>query len=423
MSDSVDKLGEYGEKVAGEFGKRVGQIIGVYSAPEIGMLEAIAGYKYKFVCKCGHTWGTNDANADETPLYAHKILAERFSKSDKNNEESLDQFLKEIDALLNNYEDLGCHVTKGMILSYHNKHNPYCVLRELLYFKDIETHDVFSMNVLMDRYKHMCKDYEDGFLKIPKEQRKVIVLVSDYVSIPESFKVLRMSKIPNGLKILGQISENTLYVIHPLKDDTYIPYDEYNIELFREQLYEYRYIMECLGAKKFSIKDSHITNNETTEAERLKVGGGGEYENYSAKGKYESTNNSEQYSRLYYELSQSGRFEFIPSKPPYIPDNVVWYNHKCEWRQNCESRLEGRMVEFHQKISTKSNIGLTKQNSKKIAGEFNAMIAKVNGEYESDNSFSINEDKEHAWEISVEFFPMTEYQKATSIHKWWNFRK
>ncbi len=423
MSDSVDKLGEYGKKVAGEFGKRVGQIIGVYSAPELGMLEAIAGYKYKFVCKCGHTWGTNDDNAIESSLYAcmHKILAERFSKSDKNNEESLDQFLKEIDALLNNYEDLGCHVTKGMILSYHNKHNPYCVLRELLYFKDIETHDVFSMNVLMDRYKHMCKDYEDGFLKIPKEQRKVIVLVSDYVTIPESFKVLRMSKIPNGLKILGQISENTLYVIHPLKDNTYIPYDEYAIELFREQLYEYRYIMECLGAKTFTVRDLHIDNKETDKAERFKLGVGGEYDGKSAEVSYENDHKSKQYGKLYNELSQAIRCAL--SKAPYIPTNLVWYNHKYEWQQNCESRLEGRMVEIHQQVSSKSNIGLTNQNSKKIEGEFNAMMAKVNGEYESDNCLSIKEEKEHIWEIFVEFFPMTEYQEETSKRKWWKIWK
>lgn len=418
----IDKLGGYGKEVAGKFGEKVGQIIGAASAPQIGAWEAIVGYKYQFVCKCGNTWGTNDDNADETLLYAHKQLAERFYKSDKTNEESLGQFLKEIDALLNEFEDLGCHVTKGLILSYSSKHTSYCALRELIHFKDIESHGYFPKEYLMGRYGKMCEDYEKGFLEIPKEQRKYLVLVSDYVAIPDTFKVLKTSNRPNGLKILGNnILENTLYVIHPLKDNTYIPYDEYAIELFREQLYEYRYIMECLGAKTFTVRDLHIDNKETDKAERFKLGVGGEYDGKSAEVSYENDHKSKQYGKLYNELSQAIRCAL--SKAPYIPTNLVWYNHKYEWQQNCESRLEGRMVEIHQQVSSKSNIGLTNQNSKKIEGEFNAMMAKVNGEYESDNCLSIKEEKEHIWEIFVEFFPMTEYQEETSKRKWWKIWK
>lgn len=459
LSAHKDDLGEYGEEVAGKFGKIVGQIIGIASSPHIGLLEAVGGYKYEFTCECGCTWGTDDDTADETSLYEHERyvqqLVERLFKLDINNEkewkkylselenardnkdntaktqsiicdttaalcflssldledneELLNRSLKEIDRSLSLFDDIGCRVTRGLILSYHNKHTSYCALRELIHYKNIESHYYFSMEFVVDTYNDICEDYENSFLKIPKEQRKYLVLVSDYVAIPETFKVLRTSNIPNGLKILGDnILEYTLYVIHPLKDDTYIPYDEYTIELFREQLYEYRYIIECLGAKNFTVRDLHIDNKETDKAERFKLGVGGEYEGKSAEGGYENDHKSKQYGKLYNEMSQAIRCAL--SKAPYIPNDLVWYNHKYEWRQNCESRLEGRIVEFYQQISNKSNIGLTKQNSKKIEGEFNAMIAKVNGEYESDNSFSIKEDKEHVWEISVEFFPMTEYQ-------------
>lgn len=464
----IDDLGEYGEEVAGKIGKRVGQIIGLASSAQRGVLEAIVGYKYQFACECGCTWGTDDDNADETSFYAHeryvKQLAERFFKLDfdnekerktyfselenawdsedntaitqyiisdttaalcllssldlKDNEELLNHSLKKIDISLSLYDNIGSHVTRGLILSYHNKYTSYCALRELIHYKDIDSHHYFSMEFVVDTYNDTCEDYENSFLKIPKEQRKYLVLVSDYIAIPETFKVLRTSNIPNGLKILGDnILENTLYVIHPLKDNTYIPYDEYAIELFREQLYEYRYIMECLGAKTFTVRDLHIDNKETDKSERFKLSAGGEYDGKSAKGGYETDQKSKQYGKLYNEMSQAIRC--ILSKAPYIPNELVWYDHKPGWRQNCESRLEGRMVEIHQQISNKSNIGLTKQNSKKIVGEFNAMMAKVNGEYESDNCLSIKEEKEHIWEIFVEFFPMTEYQEETSKRKWW----
>ena len=255
----------------------------------------------------------------------------------------------------------------------------------------------------------MCEGYEEHFLEIPKEQRKYLVLVSDYVTVPDNFKVLRISNLPESIKFIGNnILENTMYVIHPLKDDTYIPYDEYSIELFREQLFEYRYIMECLGAKRFSMRDICINNAESSQSNRIKVGGGGEYKGYSAQGGYESSSNSEEYRKLHNELSQEIHCEL--SNKPYIPEDILWYHHHDEWIRNCNSRLQGRILSLNQRMSNRLSTGLTTSSAKKIEGEFNAMIVKLNANYESDTQFAIKEDAERVWEISVEFYPMSEYE-------------
>ena len=47
----------------------------------------------------------------------------------------------------------------------------------------------------------------------------------------------------------------------------------------------------------------------------------------------------------------------------------------------------------------------------------NIIIAKINGNYETDNKLSIKEDKEHTWEVAVEFYPLGKYQRK----KWWKF--
>lgn len=459
----VEDCGEIGERYIGKLGKRIGQAVGAYSSASRGIIEAVNGYKYQFQCECGHSWGTDNEEDDETAYYEHECnvdeLCGKFSEVDVENnderleyfnelqeawdneyntaitqsmicdataalfvfasmdledkEEYLEQALTEVNTSLKLFDDENTHITKGLIFAASNNYSYYDSLRELIYCKGKESHPYFSIKSVCRTYNEMCEGYEECFLEIPKEQRKYLVLVDDYVAFPDSFKVLRTAKIPDNLKFLGDnIIKNTLYVIHPLKEDTYIPVNDYAIDLFREQLYEYREIMECLGAKSFTIKDVHSSNSENSKNTAYKVGGGGEYKGYSAKGSYDSKEKTENYKQLYNELSQEVKCEL--SKRPYIPENTLWYQHKSDWQRNCDSRLAERMLVFKQNVTNRISTGITKQDSKMIEGEFNAMIVKLNGNYESDTRFSIKEDAEHTWEISVEFYPMSEYNKPVN---------
>ncbi len=460
---NVNEMGEVGEKYLGKLGKRAGQLVGGYTSMYRGLNDALFGYKYQFECQCGHCWGTDDEEEDETEYYEHECyvseLCDKLLEVDpdddnewkscfdelqeardseyntaitqslicdatatlfifgslriEDNEKFLEHALTEINTSLKLFDDENSHITRGVIFALSNNYSYYSALRELIYSKEKESHPYISMEFIQDKYNEMCEGYEKNFLEIPKEQRKYLALVDDYNVITDNFLVLRSSGIPNNLKFLGDnILENTLYVIHPLKDDTYIPIDDYAIELFREQLLEYRYIMECLGAKSFSIKDLHSNNTENSQDSRYKVGVGGEYQGYSARGSYESSEKTEQYRRLYNELSQEIRCEL--SEKPYIPEDTLWYKHKSDWHRNCDSRIAGRMLVFKQNVSNRISSGLTKQEAMKIEGEFNATIFKINGEYENENKFTIKEDHEHIWEIIVEFYPMGEYNKTES---------
>lgn len=467
---NISDISNVGEKLGDmiglrKFGKALGTVVGVYTSPNRVFVDTIEGDKYKFECdKCGHCWGTDNDEEDETEYFEHECYVEElineyseidvddqkatdyldklFAASDSEyntditismihdtlaalfleksysldddtkKEEGLALALNAINKSLSLFDDANSHITKGFILAESNKYSYYSALKELLYSREIESHTYFTIDSINKTYKNICEGYEEHFLEIPKEERKFLVLVSDYVAFPDNFHVLRLSSLPESLKFAGNnISENTLYVLHPLKDDTYIPYNEYSIELFREQLYEYRYIMECLGAKHFSIADIHSNNTESSQNNRFKVGGGGEYKGYAAQGGYESSSSCEEYSKLYNELSQEIHCEL--SNEPYIPEDTLWYHHNVEWKRNCDSRLQGRMLTFKQRVSNKLNTGLTKANSKNIEAELNAMIAKINGNYGSDTKFSIKEDAEHTWEISVEFYPMSDYNQRS----------
>ena len=469
FSRQVEDCGEIGEGLLGKIGKRIGEAIGLYSSAHRAGYDMIFGYKYQFQCECGHTWGTDNTDSDETEYYEQEChiaeLVEKYSEVnlDKNDEcEEFEEALQEaresdfnspttlavicdisaafhfqrairtenseqephIEQALNEInislelcnDDPDSHITKGMILSICDNTSNYDILKEIVYCREIKEHKYFNTKLINMFYEKVCENYERDFLEINQAERKYLVLVSNYVAIPDSFKVLKMSNLPENIKFLGSgILENTLYVLHPLKEDTYIPCDKYSIELFREQLQEYRYIMECLGAKSLKVTDLHTDNNEIARNEKIRITGGGEYKGISANAGYDTSSISEQYKYIYNELSQEIHCEL--SNKPYIPEDVIWYHHFIDWKRNCESRMAGRILVFRQKMSNKHSTGLTAQNSKKIEGEFNSMIAKINGNYETDNKLSIKEDKEHTWEVAVEFYPLGKYQRK----KWWKF--
>ena len=465
LGRQINDWGEIGETLAGKFGKRICQFFGAYTSPTRAVYDALFENKYQFACEhCGHCWGTDNEEDDETAYYEHECnvteLCEKFSDVNKtdgdewreylnelqeawdsefntaitqsmicdataalyvcgsmdldDNEELLELALTEINKSLKLFDDENSHITKGVILALlNNNKSPksYDALKELIYLKEKETHPYFALDGIHLIYDKELKWYEERFLEIPKEQRKYLVLVDDYVTIPDSFKVLRLSGVPSNLKFLGDnILENTLYVVHPLKDDTYIPYNEYSIELFRDKVEEYRHIMECLGAKSFVIKDIVNEGVESSQKNKLDVTAGVKYKDIGVKGAYEKNDNSEQYHKLYDELSKEIVCEL--TKLPYIPNDVLWYNRTPAWQRDCESRMNGRLLMLKQRVSNTLNSGLTKSNSQKIKAEFDSMLVKLEGEFEKDDFFSVIEERSHTWEITVEFYPMSRYGKG-----------
>ena len=97
---------------------------------------------------------------------------------------------------------------------------------------------------------------------------------------------------------------------------------------------------------------------------------------------------------------------------PYIPNDLLWYNHTPAWQRDCESRMNGRLLILKQRVSNTSSSGLTKSDSKKIKAEFDSMLVKIEGEFEKDDFFSVIEERAHTWEITVEFYPMSRYGKG-----------
>lgn len=463
--DYADTLGEFGDEHLGNLGKLAGKICGTYTGTAKGLFNALVGDKYQFTCpRCGCNWSTNDDIGDETNAYDHwryrrqkcsewqsitisknpsqvnayiKLLSSELNENDVDDETSAiihdtlavvhymqnnkQEALNQINQSLELYDDDNSRALKGVILGGgRNSFDSYKALRELIHYRQTEYESpYFTKDDFRTKFEDTQSSYVSHFLEIPQQQRRFVYLVSGNLDdkltqLPDELYVLPIGFLPTEMHFEGAPTEQTLYVCHPYKPNLYIPYDRYELELFRDELKEFCWVMECLGAKKIDFIDAQSETSHLNSQEENNIHGEG---GYKGKGSGKLDYNSEYSNELdenTKELLKDGKtFDLSPYTLPYIPKDVVWYQHKQEWQRNCTSRFEGRLREYDFTISTVSSETLSESKRQKLETEINVMLVELSAGAEHKESMQLKKTEAHSTKCHVEFYPLSDYEKVT----------
>lgn len=473
-SEVGGELGELFGKTGKKIGETLGKATAIYNPLNYlkAGAEAVLGDKYMFCCSnCGNEWSADNEDEDQTEEYEAWILEQEWKKgiyellentvtlvnenqSQKQNhikalqsalsseylEESNGLKCSIYDALAYSYlvfsddrrsalefihkslelypEDSVSLSIKGMIRPETDSPlDSYETMKYLIKYKDIDTESAYSHFTIPqfeERFNKTANTYVTRFLDIPQNSRKFLVIDDQFSILPDSFIVLPQNHIPQNICFpSGHPQLHQLYVVHPYKSDEYIPYTDYQLSLFRDELREFSWIMECLGAKSISFKESQTEEKNTEKQRSANTGGGASYGGYAAQGSYERGGASSEYLKLTSELLESKEYDITPYTLPYIPKDIVWYQHRPEWHRNCESRKVGRLLKASFKLST-SNISATSaQERKKIEADLQILLFKANGNHEQEEKVSLRSEENHTWAVDVEFYPLSEYHDKT----------
>lgn len=421
------------------------------------------GDKYVFHCKkCGAEWSTDSDANDETDKYLEEqrclsllstpatLIHAPQQEQDKFINELLmiadsieDEFNKELlyKALAYSYlqfkndpqrareaidkalelraEDDASYAIKGMTYPVCDKAwNNYQTMKYLVKYKDVanstpaSTH--FTKAQFEDRFAELETHYVDHFLDIPTHNRKFLVFDDELRVLPKSFVVLPLDRLPQDLLLpANHPQQGILYVVHPYKPAMYIPYDEYQIRLFSDELHEFVYIMDCLGAKHISYKEVHAQEDDDQSRKQQNAEISGKYKGVGASVNAQREREESEYQKLKKELEEHKMSE----KPalgakPFLPKDIVWYNHRAEWQRDCNSRLNFRLVKSKFIFKTDSISAASSQEKMNIEADLKAVIVKANGKYSQDKSISLRNAESHTWELSVEFYPRECYEQT-----------
>ena len=466
--DAGEKIGG----VVGKTGKKMGGYIASLGAGAIGIanaaLESLSGDDFYFICpECGHEWSTDNPEDDQTEEYnawlaeqeRNSLVAElrdeypslihatRQEKQDYvkrlqhelGGESNTDaqkatiygtiaavyqllgernSALQAVNASLALFEDDNTRVLKGIIMGQgRNAQDTYAAMQEVIHYKSQERAEspFLSTPQIEEEFSMLQSSFSQNFLSLPLQQRKHLVICDELIYLPQSFRVLPIAEIPTDVKFpAGHPVSNTLYVCHPYRTDYYIPYESYEIEILRDEIEEFRRIMDHLGAKHIDYSDIFENGGQSSAQQKRHIHGGGNFAGqYSVHGSYESEGSSEKTRKLRNVLE--GSEDFLLAGKPTLPPDTVWYSHRKEWQNKCESRLAGRLVHSEFTISTSSSEMTTESERKKIEADLKILLASVEGGTEGSKSYMLKKEKERTWKVNVEFYPLSDYDKNKEV--------
>lgn len=464
--NSIVDATETGGKYLGGLGEFAGAAIGTYTGAINGVFEAVAGDKFQFECpRCGAKWSTDEESDDESNLYHFECevseLLEQFSDIVNKGKDDVEAYIRRVQAKLSdsrnsnltrlylnnlmaaayneqgdsakansfikaameiNPEFLLSTVLRGYIMGIgRNSSDALVALKSLIRYKEFESDDqvLYTEAQFHDRFVEIQHKYSSDFLSIAPEQRRFLYLIDGNLDdklkvLPEIVRILPLSHLPTDLELLGVPQDNMLYICHPYKSNLYIPSDEYQLELLRDELHEFCHIMECLGAKRITLSDTHANQQCEAGAHSTNINAGGSYKEYSGSAHVGQQVSQSLDTMFQKELAECREFLCNPGLPPYLPTDLVWYSHRQEWQRKVSSRLEGRLIKDTYNISTSHSETVTGTKKLAIEAEVKALGASLNAGYDSASDFSIKQTDSYSQQIEVEFYPINSYTKVAS---------
>lgn len=222
--------------------------------------------------------------------------------------------------------------------------------------------------------------------------------------------VFTLDYVPSDIKFpVGHPQANTLYIAHPVNKEIYIPYEESEYNFFIDKIHELCHLLQCLGATEITFRSlkgrdtSYEANGSWSIDGEVGVKKVGAAVNGQVKQNYGLNSSSSHNSEIGLVITAN------PTSKPYCPDDLYWMETETQWKNLVKQRLNGNLLTYEQRISTKSVTNISSRQRLDIKGAFENFMYKVSAHYESDSDSTFKEAEETEWKITAKFKPLEEY--------------
>lgn len=255
----------------------------------------------------------------------------------------------------------------------------------------------------------------DFFTQIPYNTRKFIFVLGTENQLPGCYDkegniqfVFTLNNLPTSIQFpVGHPQANTLYIGHPFKPATYLPFENATEQLFMERVHELCYLGQCLGANEIRRRLRGL-DTASSEAKQLDVSGeldvkavnvGGSFgRNTAAQNSYSSKDGM--------EMVQT----YLPTKQPYCPDDLVWLDSETSWQALVKQRLNGNILSYSLHLSSSESVSMTSSKVLSVKASFEYLVTKVSGTYDAKTDKTFSKTEEIEWEIDMQFKPLQDFE-------------
>ena len=216
--------------------------------------------------------------------------------------------------------------------------------------------------------------------------------------------------LPKELQFpVGHPQPNSLYYAHPAKKGVYLPIEGADEELFNDKVRDFQRLAQCLGATEITFRSvkGHSLSESFSKEYDVEVGGG--YKGFEGSVGYGNKRSGSSSQSAHGEREMVQRFN--PNKAPYVPDDVAWLAVDPEWQSLVKKRLEGNMLHYSVRISSRKTMAVTDSRMDDVKVAFKAFVANAHVNYSQQMERSFQREEETEWEISVSFKPLEEFEQ------------
>lgn len=249
----------------------------------------------------------------------------------------------------------------------------------------------------------LSREYNNRKLIIPVERAEE-TLPSHYIA------AFLLDNIPDVKMPIGHPTANQLYIAHPYADKKYIPFDDYEMDFLGERVREFCEFVQALGATEVVIESIQSKSNEESSVSKKKKKGKTDLAKIlpvSIGGGFDSNDENTRYLLDTALQGISISQKFTPNQKPFLPDNLVWYEHEPTWQQLYRQRMMGTLLEHREKIESRKSRMVQNTEIAKIKAELKSIlkIADIDLDEFSEKKIVAKNDMELT--IHVKFAPLT----------------
>ena len=222
--------------------------------------------------------------------------------------------------------------------------------------------------------------------------------------------------LPKELQFpVGHPQPNYLYYAHPAKKGVYLPIENADEELFNDKVRDFQRLAQCLGATEITFRSvkGHSLSESFSKEYDVEVGGG--YKGYEGNVGYGNKRSGSSSQSAHGEREMVQRFN--PNKTPYVPDDVAWLAVDPEWQSLVKKRLEGNMLHYSVRISSRKTMAVTDSRMDDVKVAFKAFVTNAHVNYSQQMERSFQREEETEWEIRVTFKPLEEFEQQEEFEK------
>ncbi len=284
---------------------------------------------------------------------------------------------------------------KSYINSYETMSDQYINDNDKTIYKD----------ELKNRIYKVSKEVNENLFDYSVEERKVIAVTKDLPLTSTDTCIVTQGSNFKDISFLPFFEKNkdSVYVLHPLRDNVYIDINYYDNLIIEEKQKELLKLIECLGAKKVKLEERVTNKHRTKQHTKNEVGVEAKYGPSKVSGsgseeeKIDITKNTDKIFHNYQE--------FPPGAKPYIPDGLIWYDYEPRWEDIAKRRLNGGIKKDKREIILKASDYFSRQEKSKLKAELSLGVFKAKGFFSSEEENSIDTDVISIFNIDIIYYP------------------